>query len=1114
MVCDFGHRAISKRFLKIKISRPRVVHIINNHTLHFQPNPHLMRKIAFFCIALAFFAVANSQTKNHWKENNAPEKVKTHKTVARPSFPKTFKAFDLDVPAFQQELMSIVGKAKTANKVKVSFPNADGGVEEFELVEASNFEPALQERFPEIRAYSGKGITDPYATIKVSFSPDGVQTMTFRADKQNEFIEKFSEDKKTYAVFRSQRQPGALPWECTTKAEQQMVSAINDQVMTLNTVARSGNNLKTMRLAQSCNAEYSNYFGAFSSADVSKVLAAFNATLTRCNGVYEKDLALHLNLIASTTAVIYYNPSTDPYSTTQSSWNSTLQSTLNSVIGAASYDIGHLFCASGGNGNAGCIGCICVDASKGSAFTSSSAPFGDSFDIDYVAHEIGHQLGANHTFSMSNEGTGVNKEVGSGITIMGYAGITSQDIARNSIDIFHQASIQQIQNNLNTKTCPVTLAISANNTAPTVAPLTNYTIPISTPFALTGSATDAENDPLTYSWEQNDNASSTQTGASSVASTTKATGPNWISSYPSLSPVRLFPRLSTILAGSNVSGPLAGGDAGANTEALSSVGRTLNFRLTVRDNAPYNSSTPEVGQTQFTDVVITVSTAGGPFAVTAPNTAVSWPATSTQTITWNAGGTAAAPFNSANVKISLSTDGGNTFPTVLAASTPNDGSEVIAMPSTQTTTARIKIEAIGNIFFDISNTNFTISTPPLCGDAAGLSTTSITNNSANISWNAVANATSYAVDFKLNSAATWTELTASQAGTSASLTGLAANSAYNWRVRATCPAGTGNNVQANFTTLPNCGNATGLTTGSITSNSAAISWTAVANATSYRVEFKTAAATTWTTLTAAQAGTTANLTGLAAGTTYIWQVQSTCPAGTGNFVQSANFTTTVLSCASTLDNGTNGTINGAAVIPFNTNVTGLINVGSDVDLYRFTITTGGTISLSLTTLPANYNLQLLNSTGGVVVTSNRNGTNSESISNRTVTAGTYYARVYPNTTSIFNATTCYTLRVSLGTASRSADDFVGGANGILVEEAGGAVKTIAYPNPVKDLLNISMASAGNEISLFNSRGEQVMKTKAAEANSQLDVSKLASGLYLVKITKDGKLVNQLKVVKQ
>ena len=225
-----------------------------------------MRKIASLCLALAFFVFGHSQTKNHWKINNAPEKVKTDKSVARVSFPKTFKAFDLDIPAFQQELMSIVGKGKAAEKVKVSFPNADGAIEEFELVEASNFEPALQERFPEIRAYSGRGITDPYATIKVSLSPDGVQTMTFRADKENEFIEKFSEDKKTYAVFRSQRKPGALPWDCTTKAEQQMVSSINDQVMTLNTVARSGNNLKTMRLAQSCNGEYSNYFGATSSS--------------------------------------------------------------------------------------------------------------------------------------------------------------------------------------------------------------------------------------------------------------------------------------------------------------------------------------------------------------------------------------------------------------------------------------------------------------------------------------------------------------------------------------------------------------------------------------------------------------------------------------------------------------------------------------------------------------------------------------------------------------------------------------------------------------------------------------------------------------------------------
>lgn len=1072
-----------------------------------------MRNLAILCIiALASSVVANAQSTNHWKENKALEGIKPHKSVSRTSYPKDIKAFDLDILAFEQEMMSVVGKGATSNKIRVSFPNADGMIEEFELTEDSNFEPALQEQFPEIRAYSGKGITDPSSTIKVSLSPDGLQTMTFRADKENEFIEKYSDDKKTYAAFRSQRKKDALPWDCKTTAELNMVSAINDQVLALKYVARSGNNLKTMRLAQSCNAEYSNYFGATSAAQVGLVLAAFNATLTRCNGIYERDLALHLNLIAASTSVIYYNPTTDPY-TSQNTWNNDLQNTLNVQIGAANYDIGHLFCASGENGNAGCIGCVCVDVNKGSAFTSSATPVGDNFDIDYVAHEVGHQLGANHTFSFSNEGTGVNMEVGSGITIMGYAGITAQDVAPHSIDIFHQASIRQIQDTLNSKTCPVTQSISANNTSPTIAPLTDYTIPISTPFALTANASDAQGDALTYCWEQNDN--STTTGAASVASPTKLTGPNWISFRPTTSGTRLFPRLETILAGGLVTGPLMGGDPGANIEALSSVARKLNFRVTVRDNAPYSSTLAEVGQTQFADVIVTVNGTAGPFAVTAPNTAVSWGASTAQTVTWSVNNTNVAPINCLAVNILLSTDGGNTFSTLLS-NTPNDGTEVVTLPGTLSTTARIKIEAVGNIFFDISNTNFTISTPPLCGNATGLTTSSITTNGAGISWTAVANATSYAVDYKLNTAATWTVLAASQTGTTASLTGLAANSAYNWRVRATCPAGTGNDVLANFTTLANCGDPTGLTTSSITANSASISWTAVANATSYMVEFKTPAAATWTVLTASQPGTTASLTGLAGGTVYAWRVLATCPAGPGNFVQSANFTTTALSCASTLDNTANNTSAGAAVIPFNTNVTGLINVGSDVDLYKFTITTRGTITMTLTTLPANYHLRLISANGTTVVaTSSNAGTTNETIS-RTVSAGVYFARVYPSNTSTFNATRCYTLRVALGTALKAKPIGLIEMNSQLPTQANDEnnVVAVAYPNPVNNMLNISLPTNGNDIALFNIRGEQVMKTRAAPAISQLDVSNLPSGLYLIKITKDGRIVSQLKVIKQ
>ena len=153
-------------------------------------------------------------------------------------------------------------------------------------------------------------------------------------------------------------------------------------------------------------------------------------------------------------------------------------------------------------------------------------------------------------------------------------------------------------------------------------------------------------------------------------------------------------------------------------------------RLTVRDNCPYSSTAPvKVGQTQFTDMVVTVNATAGPFAVTAPNTAVSYAGGSTQTITWSVNSTNVTPINCSNVRITLSTDGGQTFPIELSASTPNDGTEALVIPNTPSTTARIKIEAVGNIFFDISNANFTITGAAACGDPTGLTSSAIGNNS-------------------------------------------------------------------------------------------------------------------------------------------------------------------------------------------------------------------------------------------------------------------------------------------------------------------------------------------------------------------------------------------------
>lgn len=1063
-----------------------------------------MRKVLLFATALLCSTLSFAQ--DYWRPHTDAARIITDKAVARLAFPTDFKLFDLNLTPLRNEVFKTVGNA-SAHSTIISLPNADGQIEQFEITEASNFEPALQAKFPEIRAFSGKGITDKYATLKLSISPQGIQTTVFRTEKENEFIEPYSADHTVYTVFKKRLK--ALPWKCSTP-EQKLSTDIGNQLPDV--AARSTGDMKTLRLAQSVTAEYSNYFGATSASQVSLVLAAVNATLTRCNGVYEKDLAIHLNLIAAATNVFYYNPSTDPYSDASTgaggAWNSELQSTLTSVIGAANYDIGHLFGASGGGGNAGCIGCICVDNSKGSGFTSpaDAIPQGDNFDIDYVVHEVGHQLGANHTFSMSNEGTGVNVEPGSGITIMGYAGITSQDLAPHSIDIYHAASIAQIQSNLSSKTCPATTSIAGNNATPVANAGSNFTIPVSTPFALTGSATDGNaGDVLTYCWEQNDNASSSQTGTSSVASATKASGPNWISFTPTTSPIRYFPKMATILAGGLVSGPLSGGDAGANTEALSSVSRTLHFRLTVRDNAPYSSTAPvTIGQTNFADMTVTVTNSSGPFAVTAPNTAVSWAGNSSQTITWNVASTTASPVSCANVKISVSTDGGTTFST-LVASTPNDGSEVVTIPNTPTTTARIKIEAVGNIFFDISNTNFTITSGSSCAAPAGLTASAITTTSATIGWTAVSGAVSYDVDYQPDSSATWTNAATGTTATSVGLTGLTTGITYNYRIRTNCASGSSAYSTAQFTTTGTCSAPAGLTSSAVTSTGATVSWTAVSGALSYNVDYRSTAdtSTTWTNAATGTASTSVTLSGLTSATLYEWRVSTNCSSGTTAYVTSQFTTLTVSGCSNTLDNSTNGTISGAATIPFNTNVTGLISPSGDVDNYKFVITTSGTITITLGTLPGDYDLKLLNSAGTQVAISQAGSTTSESIS-RTVSAGTYYAQVY-GYNGANSATTCYTLRVQLGTASRTTDPGTSDVQKVLV-----------FPNPAKNVVNINLADfkGKSEVSLFDVNGRVILRREVSATSTQLDISALPAGVYMIRIKNGGKEANTTRIIKQ
>ena len=421
-------------------------------------------KFKLLSIALiAITSVAFAQNRNTvWSATT--KKANMIALESRMQLPENH-LFDLNLNMLKQSIVNSPKRDAKNSTVIISLPNAEGTLEGFKIYENSNMDPALAARYPEIKSYVGIGIDNPTATVYFSISPLGFKAMTLNADKPAVFIEPISQDLVTYSVYKkSDKKASLTPFECS------VIDVVSPQINE-NTARPNADDavLRTFRLALSVTAEYTTYFGGTKAL----ALAAMNNSMTRVNGVFEKDFAVRMVLVANNDLVIYTNATTDPYSPAASlaNWNSQLQSTLTSVIGEANYDVGHLFGASGGGGNAGCIGCGCVNGSKGSAYTSpnNGIPSGDTFDIDYVAHEFGHQFGGNHTFSMSNEGTGANMEPGSGSTIMGYAGITSQDVQPNSDAYFHAISIQQVTNNVKTKTCQTNTA--TGNSVPTAAPV-------------------------------------------------------------------------------------------------------------------------------------------------------------------------------------------------------------------------------------------------------------------------------------------------------------------------------------------------------------------------------------------------------------------------------------------------------------------------------------------------------------------------------------------------------------------------------------------------------------------------------------------------------------------
>ncbi len=673
-----------------------------------------MKKQLLMMGMLALSGMSFAQTDRLWTRGSLKTPSPVFKNVADIDNPRIYK---LDIHA----LKNILSKAsqRTAGSKKsdilISFPNSKGEMEDFQVIENSNFDPELAAKYPDIKSYTGESI-DKTSSVFFSISSLGLSSMEIYSDKSAVFIEPYTQDLSSYIVYKkSDRKDNLNTFECTVLESAQKGSAISATAKNANDAT-----LRTFRLALSCTGEYAGYFGGTKA----QALAAMNNTLTRVNGIFQNEFAARMVLIPNNDAIIYTNAATDPYSPSaqMENWNFQLMNTLSSTIGNANFDIGHLFGRDGGGGNAGCIGCICSDdmstyvyqgitypnAYKGSGYTSPSngIPSGDSFDIDFVAHEMGHQFGGNHTWSYTTQSGLKPVEPGSGSTIMGYAGITNFDVQKKSDPFFHALSIEQITNTIKANTCSVNTA--TGNSIPIADAGSDYTIPKSTPFMLTGSGADADGDPLTYIWEQMDKGSSTETGFSSAAVETKINGPLFRSWTPSTSPIRYFPRMSSVLAGQTIT---AGDEI--NVEALPSVARNLNFRFTVRDN-----KTGGAGNNSD-DTRITVSGGAGPFIVTSQNTPVTYTGGSSQIVTWNVAGTTSNGINATNVDILWSTDSGNSW-TTLVSGIPNNGMRAVTIPDASTTSGRIMVKGSHHIFFNVNTADISV-TPsdgkPITGDS-------------------------------------------------------------------------------------------------------------------------------------------------------------------------------------------------------------------------------------------------------------------------------------------------------------------------------------------------------------------------------------------------------------
>lgn len=641
-------------------------------------------------------------SQNVWKKTNESE-ISLRSTDIREVIPQKYQTFSFNAKAFETIVSQApmeFGTEGSRNQTTIDLPLPDGELATFVVWQSSVMEKELADKYPQIKSYKGYQLGNKSVTARFGIGPNGFHA-AIKSDNGTVYIDPYTlRNQHHYMSYYTSDHIENNLYEnvlCGTKDE--IPHDKKGPKWGTETRNRADKmELRLYRLALACTGEWGTV-----RATKENALAEMVTFIDRANVIFESEVALRLMLIARNDELIFLDPATDPYTSADEGLVILGQngSVLNNRVGVDAYEVGHVFsrCFDVG-GVAG--GNICTPG-KGAGVTCHNGNSVTNGVVLIFNHEVGHQMTASHTFNRCGNtdqlALGTAYEPGSGNTILSYAGACGSDnlgVPREAY--YHGASLEQMLSFTNSPGSDAYICaekVDINNFVPVIdIPHENgFFIPKSTPFFLTASATDENNDPMTYTWEQFDNLPSVPLGSP------MGNCPLFRSLKDQSNPTRFFPNIQDLLAGR----------FNLPTELLPTYGRDLTFRFIVRDNNPLGNASV------WEELKFKVAPNAGPFRLTSPFNNFRAKIGDALKVTWDVSNTDIAPINCKEVDIYISYNGSLDFASnnmiLVSKSTPNDGEEDIIIPNRTTINARIVIKASNNIFLTASIFNSIIETP-------------------------------------------------------------------------------------------------------------------------------------------------------------------------------------------------------------------------------------------------------------------------------------------------------------------------------------------------------------------------------------------------------------------